>query len=328
MPPSLNFYPILGFNPYQGAGRLALGIVKGLEANGISVRVYPDLHAPSLVFGYAQAFDAPHIVHTRRTAYTLMESSQPPTVLVEALNRHVERVFVPCPPAVESYQTHGVIVPVHYVPVGIDLFSVPEPVAEHGPREKYTFLTYSYGEFRKGADAVVKAFIKTFGNDDRYRLLVKAREGRIGWLALIDHPHVEVIPGYQSEDEWFNLLRQADCFVFPSRAEGWGLPPREAALLGIPAIATQWLGMWDVDQWGIPLPVTETRQCDFRMNPYNADEALWVEPDVDLVAERMQWVVDHPVEARQIAMAGREYLIANFTWAQIGEQIADLMGIF
>jgi glycosyltransferase involved in cell wall biosynthesis len=174
---------------------------------------------------------------------------------------------------------------------------------------------------------VVQAFIRHFGNDERFRLLIKAREGRIGWLALIDHPRVQVVPGYQSEEDWFDLLRQADCFVFPSRAEGWGLPPREATLLGIPTIATQWLGMWDVDQWGIPLPVTETRQCDFRMNPYNADEALWAEPDIELVAERMQWVVDHHHEAQQIAQAGREYLLANFTWAQVGAQIAELMRI-
>jgi glycosyltransferase involved in cell wall biosynthesis len=36
------------------------------------------------------------------------------------------------------------------------------------------------------------------------------------------------------------LYRSADCFVFPTRGEGWGMPILEAMACGLPVIATNW----------------------------------------------------------------------------------------
>ncbi len=44
--------------------------------------------------------------------------------------------------------------------------------------------------------------------------------------------------GYQSEPVFFELMRRAAVFVFPSKYEGFGLPPLEAMRLGTPAIVS------------------------------------------------------------------------------------------
>src|SRR5205814_9193767 len=44
--------------------------------------------------------------------------------------------------------------------------------------------------------------------------------------------------GYQSEALFCELIRRARVFVFPSRYEGFGLPPLEAMWLGTPAIVS------------------------------------------------------------------------------------------
>jgi glycosyltransferase involved in cell wall biosynthesis len=44
--------------------------------------------------------------------------------------------------------------------------------------------------------------------------------------------------GYVSDEELAALYRRAACFVYPSRYEGFGLPPVEALALGCPVIAT------------------------------------------------------------------------------------------
>lgn len=44
--------------------------------------------------------------------------------------------------------------------------------------------------------------------------------------------------GYQAEPVFYELMRRAALFVFPSRYEGFGLPPLEAMRLGTPAIVS------------------------------------------------------------------------------------------
>src|SRR5688572_1177856 len=161
---AVNFYPAMGVNPYTGYGRMALGISKGLQANGVESRLFPDTAAPSLVIGFASAFDAPHIHTTRRTAFTMLDCSKPAPELVAALNQHCERVLVAAPPIVEIYREHGVTIPVEFVPLGVDLFPVdiaPPPVQDN----PFTFLTYSYGDTRKGGDIALNAFLRAFGDD-------------------------------------------------------------------------------------------------------------------------------------------------------------------
>ncbi|MFP6556762.1 glycosyltransferase family 4 protein [Paraburkholderia sp. B3] len=45
--------------------------------------------------------------------------------------------------------------------------------------------------------------------------------------------------GYVSDEELVSLYRRAACFVYPSRYEGFGLPPVEALALGCPVIASR-----------------------------------------------------------------------------------------
>jgi glycosyltransferase involved in cell wall biosynthesis len=65
-------------------------------------------------------------------------------------------------------------------------------------------------------------------------------------------------------------------------------------------------------------------QADFRFNPFNADDAQWAEPDSDDLAEKMQWVVTH-YAAKTIALRGRDYLLANFTWEKMGQKLKNVV---
>ncbi len=44
--------------------------------------------------------------------------------------------------------------------------------------------------------------------------------------------------GYLEDSVFYALMRRARCFVFPSRYEGFGLPPLEAMRLGVPTIVS------------------------------------------------------------------------------------------
>ncbi|NIV10096.1 MAG: glycosyltransferase, partial [Aliifodinibius sp.] len=52
-----------------------------------------------------------------------------------------------------------------------------------------------------------------------------------------------------SDEEMVAMNMRADCFVFPAKGEGWGLPPFEAAAMGITPIIpdkgafTEWINL-------------------------------------------------------------------------------------
>ncbi|GAB4510228.1 MAG: hypothetical protein OHK0046_06660 [Anaerolineae bacterium] len=327
----LNFYPAHGLDSYTGYGRMELGIAKGLQEAEVQVLLYPDRKAPMLMVNSSlQLLNAPHVNKTRLWAFNMIETNKVDPAWVQKINQVCERLLVPCPPMIDIYQESGVTVPIDFVPLGIDLFDAPPLDDLHmltGQERPFNFLTYSYGDVRKGADLAVKAFEDAFAGDPQYRLIIKAREGYENpWLArLRENPQIEIIGGRQSEADWQALMRRAHCFVFSSRGEGWGFPPRELTLMGVPTIATQWLGMWDVDQWGIPLHFSEMTLCSFQDYQANAKDGLWSEPDTTHLVTQMRWVVDHYDAARTIAQQGRDYLLRNFSWHKIGEQIKSLV---
>lgn len=324
----INFYPSYGLNPYTGYGRMELGIAKGLQLAGGQYQLYPSDEAPTLLIGNPQLFNSPHIRHTARSAFTMSETTRASDFLVETLNTVCEQVIVPCPPLIDYYRESGVQRDLHFIGLGVDLFVEGDrPPLSQPDARPFTFMTYSYGDRRKGGEIAVAAFKQLFSGDPHFQLLIKAREGvNRTWLAALRDPQIRVLSGYQSEDEWLAQLGNVHCFVFPSRGEGWGMPPRDATLLGVPAIATQWLGMWDVAEWGIPLQVSALLPAHIDVTDvWNAPGALWAEPDFEHLKSQMQWVVDHYAQARELARHGRAYLLEHYRWQQVGEQLLDLI---
>ena len=57
-------------------------------------------------------------------------------------------------------------------------------------------------------------------------------------------PNVYVIDEHVAQRDLPALYAAADCFVLPSRGEGWGRPHVEAMSMGLPVIATNWSGRW------------------------------------------------------------------------------------
>ncbi|WP_257455361.1 glycosyltransferase family 4 protein [Archangium lipolyticum] len=104
--------------------------------------------------------------------------------------------------------------------------------------------------------------------------------------------------GYQSEQVFYELMRRATVFAFPSRYEGFGLPPLEAMRLGTPAI---------VSTTGATPEV-----C--------GEGALAVRPDdAEGLAEALERLLQSDAERRRWSEAGRKQA-ARFTWARCADE--------
>jgi glycosyltransferase involved in cell wall biosynthesis len=104
--------------------------------------------------------------------------------------------------------------------------------------------------------------------------------------------------GYQSETVFYELMRRASVFVFPSRYEGFGLPPLEAMRLGTPAIVSTTGATPEV--CGVAAPAVRP-------------------DDAEGLAEAMDRLMHSDAERQRWAEAGRKQA-ARFTWARCAEQ--------
>jgi len=112
---------------------------------------------------------------------------------------------------------------------------------------KFRFLIVAKYEIRKSIDEALTAFAQEFGNNPGVELIIKSdffRNPELKYKELTDKienlsvDNIKLIWGNQKPNELINLYRSADVFVFPTKAEGWGLPLIEAAATGLPLITT------------------------------------------------------------------------------------------
>ncbi len=313
-----------GMNPATGYGKMEIGITRALLAAGAELLPFPDSTAPTLVIGSPRRIEQ-WPGKLRAWSYTMSESTAPSPEWVQCLNTYYERVILPAPDLCDLYRDAGVTIPTHYIPLGVDYAPIPH-IERQFPKdgEPFIWLTYSLGDMRKGAELAMLAFNRLFKGDPRHKLLVKCRDNP-HWLSGLVDDQIEIVRGQMGEDDWHGLLARSHAFIFPSRAEGFGLPPREAVLSGLPTIATQWLGMWDADQWGYALPVRTMSACQFDDYSANAEGALWAEPSRSVLDEHMTEVYRYYNTALEKTRDGRDYLLDYFTYEYTAERVLDLL---
>lgn len=317
----LGFFPSNGMNPFTGYGKVEWGLSHGLADAGVSLDLPGSRR--TLIVGNAHWLNHHALQRCEKWLYTMSESTQVSPGWVKVINQRAARVLVPCPALVDIYRESGVTVPIDAVGLGVDL-DEPPYTRHRAATNRFTFLTYSLGDMRKGAELVIMAFKRQFGGDPRFHLVIKCRESR-SWLTGCQDDQIEVVAGEIAEGQWHRLLARAKAFVFASRAEGWGMPPREATLAGLPTIGTQWLGLWDIDIWGYPVRVRELRPATYDVWEANAKGACWAEPDPDHLAAQMRYVVDHYEEAVHRTRRGRDYLKGTYSWKQVGRNILQTL---
>lgn len=108
--------------------------------------------------------------------------------------------------------------------------------------------------------------------------------------------------GYVSDDELVALYNLADCYLYPSLYEGFGLPILEAQACGCPVITSNVSSCPEVAGEGALL-----------VNPYNVNE----------IAEAMIHVVTDGLLKKRIIKAGIEN-IKNYSWKECAMKMINL----
>ncbi len=228
-------------------------------------------------------------------------------LLVEVSARRSTRVLTP------SLATKNDVVESLRVPAGrVD-------VAHHGPGMPAEAQPLAEAELRRSLDLGEEPIVLTVSAKRRHKNLARLIEAMGG----VERPAVLAIPGYPTDHElellrraeevgaaervrmlgWVDdrtldgLYRAAACFVFPSLAEGFGLPVLEAMLRGAPVTCSNTTSLPEVA----------------------GDAALYFDPeDVEAIAAAVEQLLADPDLRERLSAAGRERA-AGFTWESAAE---------
>jgi glycosyltransferase involved in cell wall biosynthesis len=94
--------------------------------------------------------------------------------------------------------------------------------------------------------------------------------------ALLDSGNRIIFTDFVSEDDLFALYKGASLFVFPSRYEGFGLPPLEAMACGVPVITSNAASLPEVvEDAGIQVDPLDHHKLADAIKKVLTERSLW-----------------------------------------------------
>ncbi len=231
---------------------------------------------------------------------------------------------------------------IEVIPHGIDP-AVYRPISPQSRKQGRSHLGVNDDDFvflsvgsmigNKGIDVLLKAFSVLRKKFAHLRLVLKDQSNLYGIfpkdiLAMLinEFPEQfsdEVISSIRfiSRNLTFAQLNElygcADCYISPYRAEGFNLPPLEAAASGVPIIVTGGGATDDYCHDSFAMKIHGRQISD--------ETGTYIEPDLDSLIEQMTTLIENKNKEINPVKAV-EFIHQNFTWESCTRKLADSFG--
>jgi len=289
-----------------------------------------DLSLPQVVYGSGDLFCKNGGKH--RIGYTMLEVDGVPSDWILQANA-LDEIWVPSTFNRETFLNSGLKVPIHVMPLGVNPDYFNPRIRAFRPSQRYTFLSvFEWGE-RKAADVLFRAYHHAFSCHDDVLLLLKVIntdpgvdvQRQIAALGLPENgpPVVMLYNQDLPVHQMGSLYRSADCFVLPTRGEGWGMPLLEAMACGRPVIATDWSAHTDFMTEDVAYPLRVERLIPARAKCPYYEGFRWAQPDKDHLVHLMRRVYENREEAAAKGARASERALSCWTWRQAAQKIKD-----
>lgn len=210
----------------------------------------------------------------------------------------------------------GVTVPVYSFNLGVAPYFSPK--RRDIKSNNFTFMSIGSPSTRKNSQLAVDAFLNLFDGQDNVRLLYKtmdspdARIRRGGEIFPISsHPQIEIVDQDLPIEDLAKLYDQADCLVYPTSGEGWGMLPFQAIAKGIPTICTNATACTEYADMSVPLDFTwGTRN----LNGIYSNAGTWAEPNFDDLCDKMLYVYNNYEKVAEYTYNNASEKYENMKW--------------
>ncbi|HEY6897985.1 MAG TPA: glycosyltransferase family 4 protein [Rhodocyclaceae bacterium] len=236
---------------------------------------------------------------------------------------------------------------VHVVPHGVDPAAFAPPIPEQRTQlrtqlgvkpEEFMFLNLGAMTWNKGIDILVRAFAVIRQRHPHVKLILKDQKKLYGVGAesalqqlMSQSPEVitddvrnaMVLVTSTMTTPLLNLLYgSADAYVSPYRAEGFNLPVIESIAAGTRVIVTAGGATDDFCNSGVAMKVESTAVDNHTLGIKPPGHHL--EPRLDSVIAQMEAAVTGQGPSAESFAAGRELLLANYSWQACTRRLAEL----
>lgn len=258
--------------------------------------------------------------------YVFWESSKPPSLWAREINFY-DKLFVPCDFVKEAFQRLNLRIPIEVVPPGVN--SSLWPFIEREVNRPFRFLLHAnagYYDPRKNYRVGTEAFLKAFRGRKDVELVIKTTVGAPPPDDILQEKNIILKTQHFSQKELLAFLSEVDCYLCPSKGEGWGLPAREAMATGMPVIGASYGGMKSVFEHGFNYPIDyEIEKCSYGTanfsprvttlltfsNAGSKDFGVWCNPQIEDMAVVMEYIVANRRSVLEMAREGSEWIHKN-----------------
>lgn len=275
---------------------------------------------------------------------TMFETDSLPLSWTHILNEMTE-IWVPSEFNLETFANAGVKhTKIKVIPEPLDenIYNPHNVIHPYPLKESRSFKFLSVFDWstRKGWEILLRAYFEEFKEDEDVSLILKVSKINepntnpytkinelIKKLGLKKVPHFHIIQDILSQEDIVRLYAACNCFVLPSRGEGWGRPYMEAMAMELPTIGTRWSGQqaFMKEDNSFLINIEGLVPVDPNGMPPHFHGHCWAEPSIDHLKELMRYVYNHPAEAKQKGVEARRYLFPRFSRQTIGQQIYQQM---
>lgn len=185
---------------------------------------------------------------------------------------------------------------------------VDEFLASHGLKKPY-IVAIGRIDGRKNITRLIEAFKKIHSKHKEFSLVLAGPLGFFGneikksWEASTISREIHYL-SWISEYDKALLLQGADCFVFPTLYEGFGIPILEAQGSGVPVVCSSTTS----------LPEVAGKDAAVFFDPYSDED----------MAEKIIYCITHPQE-RQLLIEHGKVNIERFSWQRAAQETLKIL---
>jgi len=216
-----------------------------------------------------------------------------------------------------------------------------KPKEKEEPSEEYVFLsvnswTGQLGD-RKGTDLLIKAFDEEF-KEENIKLVLKIstfwRLQKPEFYAqsivnILGHANKNILfnPDYFTEEQLAEYYRNADCFVSPTRGEGFGLTILNALATGLPTIVTKDINSGHMDFCkDNPAVIWVDAPSSIQGDPqFYAPGNLLAEPSLEDLKKKMRYAYENRESLKKVALDKGVKKAKEFTWDKSANKLISLI---
>jgi glycosyltransferase involved in cell wall biosynthesis len=268
--------------------------------------------------------------------YTPFETDGVPLSWLLSL-RAMDEIWVPSQHNKEAYLRAGLKNKrIEVIPHGVDLEFYNQGVKplEYN-RSKFNFGSIFDWTERKNPNALIKAYYMAFNKKDDVSLTLrtfwrfpieKTKEYVYGEIQKIknsfvgrtDFPKILCWFDVMVEDLMPSFYRSFDCFVSPTRGEGFGLPFLEAMAVGTPVIGPEWGGNREfmnennsILVKGEVIPISDKNFLSLQPQ-YSGQK--WFEININELSDSMRFAYENEDKAQELSQNALDMIKGNLTW--------------